>query len=268
MSTIIKDYLALYSTPIERIELEVPIPNTLLEKELAGKITEQGFDGETLIKLLKASDGKALMTGSFILNYLTGAKDWEAGDIDIFTNDAVEFHDNLERVFGEATDRPQFDYSYEPVAPLITYIYEWKSAKSKLQLIVVNINVLEAIDNFDLEFVKSYYDGYSINFSPETYKSVLCKSTTLTHRHRDLRELERELLRYDKYTFRGFTIKLPKTVTLTAGKIPLRYKEPVVMSPTEPFVDPISWPYVSIYYTPTGRHTLTLRENVPSYDPK
>ena len=84
---------------------------------------------------------------------------------------------------------------------------------TKLQIILVSGNVKDYIDKFDLDFIKSYYDGETIHI--QNLNSILTRTSSVSDTHQNRCKFERHIRRIKKYKKRGYTINIPKIINLT-----------------------------------------------------
>lgn len=188
-----------------------------------------------VLDLIRESNKKheTYISGSSILAYLTRSyferdrkKKWYPKDIDIFTNDPSVINsikslsDNYQTIF--ETDQESLvpfaqekSYFFAPsMKKIVNYTFGQNSfgAGSKVQVILVDGSVKHYIDQFDLDFIKSYYDGTT--FHIKNLKSILTKTSTIGNTYQNRCSLEREVRRIRKYSKRRYKIKVPKIIKI------------------------------------------------------
>lgn len=97
--------------------------------------------------------------------------------------------------------------SYGNINP--TARYEFLLGSRRIDIIICKDNPKEMIQQFDMNFLSSYYDGYSIvSFSPSSIQSKRCKFHRRSTSPLDEYEVEEIKDRMRKYIERGFVIFL------------------------------------------------------------
>lgn len=236
MSAIIQKYIFLFIKPIYLLEYSRRYARNIHVMGIISKMNSMGFPGEKINELLKKHKENTRLTGSFLLHYLTRPDDWNPGDIDIFaTGDfCVELSDimkgyELGKMHGHSNlDVP--DHYVENELGHTFSIKKWMSQSGcKLQVITVDYtwiagniygsNELTNIDNiikltFDLEIIKSWYDGERLFVPSTTYMSIITKCDRIPDVYLNIHKLNKVLSRVEKYAARGFSITLPVTVCI------------------------------------------------------
>lgn len=189
---------------------ELVIPRC--SKNLAARVAKFGWDPARLFQVLEESDGRALLSGSFLLGHLVNAK-WEPGDIDVFgTKETLKA---LNWAFWPG-DEDTTSSAYKNGARISVHNWVSSSTGTKLQLIVVpEGRVDEYVADFDLDLVKSTFDGAFIRVPKPTFDAIEAGGEEMLDKSffqsDTLNQFTNRLDRLKKYVARGFTFHLPSS---------------------------------------------------------
>ena len=203
----------------------------------------EGFQYDTILKVMRENYHNCCITGSFILSLLNKINSWTPGDIDIFTTD-VNFHEKLNAAFNDKNkiynkmfkrNREEYEFfsqkeEYMPNREVIIGIYEWVNPKNdiKLQVIIIKNDINKITDRFDLDIVKSRYNGKRL-YIPEVTLDCLAKNeTSMINKFHTTNELNNTMRRVTKYSNRGYTINYPKHIFMDTN-IDYDYLPPCIM---------------------------------------
>ena len=207
----------------------------------------QGYQYDTIMKVMRENSHNCCMTGSFILSIFNkinkSNRSWTPGDIDIFTTD-VNFHEKLNAAFNDKNkinnkmfkrNRGEYKFfskkeEYIPNREVIIGIHEWENLKNdiKLQVIIIKNDINKVTDINDLDIVKSRYNGKRL-YIPEVTLDCLAKNeTSMINKFHTTNELNNTMLRATKYSNRGYTINYPKNIFMDTN-IDYDYLNPCIM---------------------------------------
>jgi hypothetical protein len=188
-----------------------------------------------LSEIMKKSNenNQTYMSGSFLLAYMTRSyfennykKKWYPKDIDIFTNDKSlvgilsGLADNTQIIFDDNSNNQYMQFEREKsyfftssMIKIVNLTFDTGTyLNTKLQIILVDSDVKDYIDKFDLDFIKSYYDGETIHV--QNLNSILTKTSSINDTFQNRCKFERSVKRIRKYKKRGYTINVPKIIKL------------------------------------------------------
>jgi len=172
---------------------------------LRARMKKMGVNYDHFKEIFEVAD--TVMAGGLITQIMTG-DNWQT-DIDIFTTNPEEVINVLSKAFADWISEPrllsQSEYTKSEYKNLT--IYQGKYSKNVTVDIIECRTISSAIRDFDLEFVKCYFDGK--NFHTHNEKAVITK----THQG----ETNADILRKDKYEMRGFDI-IPELVRSTGNQ--------------------------------------------------
>ena len=171
-------YIRYYLTPLECIICRIKINHRARIEDMLYK---EGYNGRYINNILRKYNGIAVITGSFILKYLTRGK-WKEGDIDIlYVNDRKNSKiDFLKDIYNnkEYVSYGTYGCITELSKSTLYEEYTHIEYKSKIQVSVID-NVeykaktpVDHISLFDLDICKAYYDGYNIHMTQKTKKYI------------------------------------------------------------------------------------------------
>lgn len=203
----------------------VVFPN--VRRKFAQRLIRSGVQPFRIQSILEETD--AVVSGSFLLRHLMYRAKWEPNDLDIFINErdvnqALFYMWKPDTIIGSS-------YGNSPIIK----IYEWssKGMSVKIQLIVIKdaVSTEEYVADFDLDIIRSFYDGRFIWTPWETHEAL--KKTEATHRHITTEErkysgvgvlefADRVEERIQKYVARGFDVRLPRKVALSDNEQTLK----------------------------------------------
>jgi hypothetical protein len=164
---------------------------------LRARLKQMGVNYDHFKSIFEVKD--TVMAGGLITQIMTGDT-WQT-DIDIFTTNIAEVVRRLTRAFGywiqplhqlSAKDAYAKKYGYKSLN-----MFQGKYTKNVSVDIIECRTVNSAIRDFDLEFVKCYFDG--VNFHTHNEEAVITK----THQ---AETTNADAIRQAKYEMRGFDI--------------------------------------------------------------
>lgn len=222
-----------------------------VQKKMVQRMQQYGLPGTCIQSLLEETD--IVIGGSFLLRHLMHGAGWKPGDLDLFGSEGdVE----AAKHWLWEPDVVKTDMYSNQIAK----IYEWssKGMACKIQLIALKdtVDVEEYVSRFDLDIVRSFYDGRFIRVPKDTHKALISKTATaaslsLDDRQRNLRvEADARMDRMFKYVQRGFDVQMPQTFAL----LPREYSDHGVT------FSPLSKRHPLKYYYKWKKDKLVLRK--------
>lgn len=222
MDDIVIRYTRQFLKPLTNITYEVPMKEEFYINQLKSKIDDFGFPANDILPILQSSPD-TFITGSFLLHYLTSPTDWHPNDIDVFTTDP-ELYKKLEDCMKPYT-KARFGFNnvahngdYPNIGNYIDNLYEWESNvdnMKKFQIILIkDATANDVIDKFDLDIVKSRFDGHIIIIPHKSMKSLVKKEAKISSTFATEYNLNQTIERVEKYKLRGYTILFPLYISI------------------------------------------------------
>jgi hypothetical protein len=179
---------------------------------LRARMKKMGVNYDHFKSIFEVKD--TIMAGGLITQIMTG-DNWQT-DIDIFTTNPTEVVRRLNMVEGWMSSPQQVTNSDDANYPTSFVLYQGKYFKNVSVDIIKCRTVASAVREFDLDFIKCYFDGK--NFHVHNERAVITKT------HEGYTDASN--MRCTKYTMRGFKITpKPPTQVITRSSEQLKSLE-------------------------------------------